>query len=123
MSKSNIIDAMLETAHDLGLSQITIKEIEILGLSEIEGLEPDEIKAMRSKENISQSVMARILNVTPSTYQKWERGEIHPKGANLKLLRLAYDHGVKYIMQYCLLNRFKKLNSFISNFSCFYTAF
>jgi putative transcriptional regulator len=42
--------------------------------------------------------MARILNVTPSTYQKWERGEVHPKGANLKLLRLAYDHGINYIM-------------------------
>ncbi len=98
MSKSDIISAMLETAHDLGLSQVTIKEIETLGLSEVEELLPDEIKAMRSKEKISQSVMARILNVTPSTYQKWERGEVHPKGANLKLLRLAYDHGVGYIM-------------------------
>ncbi|MBA2648052.1 MAG: helix-turn-helix domain-containing protein [Legionella sp.] len=98
MSKSDIISAMLETAHDLGLSQVTIKEIESLGLSEVEELLPDEIKAMRSKEKISQSVMARILNVTPSTYQKWERGEVHPKGANLKLLRLAYDHGVSYIM-------------------------
>lgn len=98
MSKSNIIDAMLETAHDLGLSQVTIKEIETLGLSQVEELNPSEIKAMRAKERISQSVMARILNVTPSTYQKWERGEVHPKGANLKLLRLAYDHGVDYIM-------------------------
>lgn len=98
MSKSDIISAMLETAHDLGLSQVTIKQIETLGLSEVEELLPDEIKAMRSKEKISQSVMAKILNVTPSTYQKWERGEVHPKGANLKLLRLAYDHGVSYIM-------------------------
>ena len=98
MSESDIIGAMLETAHDLGLSQVTIKEIEKLGLSEVEELAPEEIKAMRSKEKISQSVMARILNVTPSTYQKWERGEVHPKGANLKLLRLAYDHGVEYIM-------------------------
>lgn len=98
MSKSNIIGAMLETAHDLGLSQVTIKEIETLGLSEVDELDPSDIKAMRSKEKISQSVMARILNVTPSTYQKWERGEVHPKGANLKLLRLAYDHGVAYIM-------------------------
>lgn len=98
MGKNNIIGAMLETAHDLGLSQVTIKEIETLGLSEVEGINPEEIKAMRSKENLSQSVMARILNVTPSTYQKWERGEVRPKGANLKLLRLAYDHGVEYII-------------------------
>ncbi len=51
MSKSNIIDAMLETAHDLGLSQVTIKEIETLGLCEIEELKPLEIKAMRFKKN------------------------------------------------------------------------
>jgi putative transcriptional regulator len=98
MSKSNIISAMLETAHDLELSQVTIRELETLGLGEVEELEPTEIKAMRSKEKMSQSVMAKILNVTPSTYQKWERGEVHPKGANLKLLRLAYDHGIGYIM-------------------------
>ena len=98
MSKSDIISAMMETAQDLGLSQVTIKEIETLGLNDVEDLDPSEIKAMRSKEKVSQSVMARILNVTPSTYQKWERGEVHPRGANLKLLRLAYDHGVSYIM-------------------------
>jgi putative transcriptional regulator len=98
MSKSDIISAMLETAQDLGLSQVTIKEIETLGLNDVEDLDASEIKAMRSKEKVSQSVMAKILNVTPSTYQKWERGEVHPRGANLKLLRLAYDHGVSYIM-------------------------
>lgn len=57
-----------------------------------------EIKEMRIKEKLSQAVMAKILNVTPSTYQKWERGEVYPKGANLKLLRLAHDHGVSYIL-------------------------
>jgi putative transcriptional regulator len=98
MSKSNIINAMLETARDLGLSQVTLKEIETLELTPVEELNPSEIKSMRSKGKISQCVMARILNVTPSTYQKWERGEVHPKGANLKLLRLAYDHGINYIM-------------------------
>jgi putative transcriptional regulator len=98
MNKSDIIGAMLETAQDIGLSPITIKEIADLGLSEVKLLTPSDIKTMRSKEKVSQSVMARILNVTPSTYQKWERGAVHPRGANLKLLRLAYDHGIQYIM-------------------------
>jgi putative transcriptional regulator len=95
---SNIIDAMLETARDLRLDQITLKEIEVLNLNEVKILECEEIKKMRIKEKLSQAVMAKILNVTPSTYQKWERGEVHPKGANLKLLRLAHDHGVNYIL-------------------------
>ena len=95
---SKIIDAMLETAKDLHLDTITIKEIEMLNLTEVKELEANEIKKMRLKEKVSQTVMAKILNVTPSTYQKWERGEVHPKGANLKLLRLAYEHGVNYII-------------------------
>jgi putative transcriptional regulator len=95
---SKIIDAMLETANDLRLDPITIKEIEVLNLSEIKELEANEIKKMRLKEKVSQAVMAKILNVTPSTYQKWERGEVHPKGANLKLLRLVHAHGINYIL-------------------------
>jgi len=95
---SKIIDAMLETAHDLRLDPITIKEIEVLNLSEIKELESSEIRKMRIKEKVSQTVMAKVLNVTPSTYQKWERGEVHPKGANLKLLRLVYEHGLNYIL-------------------------
>lgn len=95
---SRIIETMLETAKELRLEPITIKEIELLRLTEIKELEPAEIKAMRIREKVSQSVMARVFNVTSSTYQKWERGEIHPKGSNLKLLRLAYDHGLNYIL-------------------------
>ncbi|KTD07223.1 helix-turn-helix domain-containing protein [Legionella jamestowniensis] len=98
MSKSDIINTMLETAKDLRMNPVTIREIESLNLDEVKILEAAEIKQMRIKEKLSQSVMARILNVTPSTYQKWERGEVRPRGANLKLLRLAHDHGIKYIM-------------------------
>ncbi|MBA4697745.1 MAG: helix-turn-helix domain-containing protein [Legionella sp.] len=95
---SNVIDAMLETATDLKLSAITIKEIEGLKLGEVKALAFQDIKKMRLKERLSQTVMSKILNVTPSTYQKWERGEVHPKGANLKLLRLAHDQGISYIL-------------------------
>lgn len=95
---SKIIEAMLKTARDLHLDPITIKEIEVLNLSDVKELEAQEIKKMRLREKVSQAVMAKILNVTPSTYQKWERGEVNPKGANLKLLRLAYTHGIEYIL-------------------------
>jgi len=97
MSESKIIAAVLETANDLKLDLVTIKEIEQLNLPELHELRPQEIRKMRTKEHMSQAVMAKILNVTVSTYQKWERGEVRPKGANLKLLRLAHDHGLHYI--------------------------
>ena len=95
---SKIIDAMLETAKYLKMDSITIKEIEVLNLAEIKLLQPSEIKKTRLREKVSQAVMAKVLNVTPSTYQKWERGEVHPKGANLKLLWLVHNHGIDYIL-------------------------
>lgn len=95
---NRLLDEMLETAHDLELDSVTVKELELLNLKEVKQLTPNQIKTMRAKEKLSQTVIAKILNVTPSTYQKWERGEVHPKGANLKLLRLAYEHGVCYII-------------------------
>jgi putative transcriptional regulator len=52
---------------------------------------------MRISEHVSQGVMARYLNVSPSTYQKWERGEVIPSGGNLKLLNLAYRNGLECI--------------------------
>jgi len=98
MSKSKIIETMLATAKELNLDSITIKEIEALKLKEVKPLRPTQIKKMRARARLSQAVMAKILNVTPSTYQKWERGEVEPKGANLKLLRLVNDHGVDYVL-------------------------
>jgi len=96
---SRLINEMLETAKDLDLDTVTLRDLELLNLKEIKQLTPSQIKKMRLKEKLSQAVIARVLNVTPSTYQKWERGEVHPKGANLKLLRLAYDHGIGYLVQ------------------------
>lgn len=99
MKKSKIISTVLETAKDLNISKVTIHQIEALNVAEIKRLSYSQIKRMRLQEKLSQAVFARILNVTLSTYQKWERGEIEPKGANLKLLRLAYDHGIDYILE------------------------
>lgn len=89
---------MVETAADLGVDVVTIREIDALDLKVVKPLTPKKIKTMRLNEKLSQAVMAKILNVTLSTYQKWERGEVIPKGANLKLLQLVKHHGVDYIL-------------------------
>jgi hypothetical protein len=49
--KSNLIDAMLETAHDLRLDPKVIKEIEVLILTEVKSLESSEIKKCELKKN------------------------------------------------------------------------
>ncbi|MCB0346920.1 MAG: helix-turn-helix domain-containing protein, partial [Bdellovibrionales bacterium] len=52
-----------------------------------------DIKRIRKKINVSQGVFAVILNVNPSTVQKWEQGSTTPSGSALRLLNLLEDRG------------------------------
>lgn len=88
------MDIALETGNDLKFDKLTIRQLETLNLPEVKELTPVQISRIRARAGVSQNVMARYLNVSPSTYQKWERGEITPHGGNLKLLNLAYRKGL-----------------------------
>ena len=59
---------------------------------------PDEIRALRERLNISQAVLASIINVSPNSIQKWERGAKHPSGPALKLLNLLDRKGLKSVI-------------------------
>lgn len=48
----------------------------------------DDIKRIRIQNNISQSSLALVLNMTKESVSKWERGEIKPNGAALRILNL-----------------------------------
>jgi DNA-binding transcriptional regulator YiaG len=60
-------------------------------------LTPDEIKALREKNHVSQPVFARYLNTSQSTVQKWETGAKRPSGPALKLLSLVHKHGLQVL--------------------------
>ena len=47
-----------------------------------------DIARIRQQLNYSQSVFARVLNVSPKTVQAWEQGLRVPSDAGLKLLTL-----------------------------------
>lgn len=49
----------------------------------------DEIARIRKRLNYSQSVFARVLNVSTKTVQAWEQGVRVPSDAALKLLTIA----------------------------------
>ncbi len=55
---------------------------------------PAAIKALRERNNVSQPVFARYLNISPSTVQKWENGSKRPSGPALKLLAIVEKHGI-----------------------------
>ena len=101
MSKNYRSDAMaaihetMEALHDSGaIDKQTMRRFDDACLTPIRPLKPKEIKAIREKENVSQTVFAKYLNVTTSLVSKWERGEKRPSGASLKLLSLVEKNGL-----------------------------
>src|SRR5260370_36004490 len=63
-------------------------------LTPVQPLAPKQIKLLREREHVSQTVFANYLNVTPNLVSKWERGEKRPSGPALKLLSLVEKHGI-----------------------------
>lgn len=52
-----------------------------------------EIKKIREKNNYSQGVFARVLNVSVKTVQSWESGVRRPNHSALRLLEIV-DKGI-----------------------------
>ncbi len=84
--------------HKAGLAdKATMRAFDALCLAPIEPLAPDEIRALREREQVSQPVFAHYLNVRKDAVSKWERGEKRPDGPSLKLLNLVKAKGLKWI--------------------------
>ena len=96
--KSEPIAAAHETA--LGLTEAgvlakrTMKLFDEMCLTPVEEMAPETIREIRMRENASQAVFARYLNVTAGLVSQWERGEKRPRGASLKLLTLVAKNGL-----------------------------
>ena len=98
---SDALAAVHQTASDLHaaglLDKQTMRTFDDLCLTPVEGFTPQQILELRLREQASQAVFARYLNVTPSTVSQWERGEKRPRGASLKLLSLVAKGGLRSI--------------------------
>ena len=96
--KSDALAAAHETA--LGLAEAgvmakrTMRAFDDMCLTPVEEMTPEEIREIRMRENASQAVFSRYLNVTTSLVSQWERGEKRPRGASLKLLTLVAKNGL-----------------------------
>ena len=95
---SKILDAVHETAcdlHKLGfISKRTMEQYDALCMPPASDYTPEQIKSLRDRYQLSQSVLAAILNTSISTVQKWEIGEKHPGGPSLKLLNILDRKGL-----------------------------
>lgn len=98
---SAVLASIHETAsdlHDAGvMDKQTMRKFDELCLTPVKPMTAGQIRAVREREHVSQSVFARYLNVTTGLVSQWERGEKKPAGASLKLLTLVSKSGLQAI--------------------------
>jgi len=89
------IHETMEALHELGaIDEQTMRHFDAACLTRVRVLRPRQIKALRQRERVSQTIFANYLNVTPNLVSKWERGEKRPSGPALKLLSLVERRGL-----------------------------
>ena len=96
--RSDVCAAIHETMEDLYAQGIipkkTMKEFDETCLAPIEPLTGEDIRSIREKQNMSQPVFARYLNVSKTVVSEWERGTKKPGGPALRLLAIIKNKGL-----------------------------
>lgn len=91
--RESVREAIGETVQDLILSgaktSFSEKELKKLGIiiPEVE-INAMDIQKIRGTTKLSQSVFAKLLNVSPSSVRQWEQGKRKPSGSTKVLLEL-----------------------------------
>ena len=89
------VHEMMEGLHNAGnIDKRTMREFDEACLAPAPILSPDEIKAIREAENVSQPVFARYLNVSKNLASNWERGAKKPGGPALRPLSIIQRSGL-----------------------------
>lgn len=85
--------------YGLGLvNRAVMRRFDDLCLDVVPQYSPDEIRSLRERFNLSQAALASIINSSPNSIQKWEKGAKKPSGAALKLLNLLDRKGLEAII-------------------------
>jgi putative transcriptional regulator len=97
--RSRILAEVHETAsgwYNAGLiDKRKMAEFELLCTPELPAYSPDRIRALRRRLNLSQAVLASVLNTSLSTIRQWEIGQRHPSGPSQKLLYILENKGLE----------------------------
>lgn len=85
--------------HGIGLvDKATMHRFDELCLMVVPEYTPKEIRELRERLNISQAVLASVINASANSIQKWERGAKKPSGTALKLLNLLDRKGLESVI-------------------------
>lgn len=99
--KSEAMASIHETMEGLfeagAINKKTMREFDDACLTPVEPITPVEIRSIREREQLSQPVFARYLNVSKNLVSDWERGKKKPGGPALRLLTVVSKKGVQAI--------------------------
>ena len=89
--RKTIRKSIAESVKDLVLggfgTSFTERELNEFGIKIPEvHVPPEKVKRIRRKTHVSQTVFARLLNVSPSSVRQWEQGKRKPTGSTKVLL-------------------------------------
>lgn len=92
------IHQTMEGLHEIGaVDKRTMRDFDEACLTSVDPLSPQDIRAIREREHISQPVFARYLNVSKNMVSDWERGVKKPGGPALRLLTIVKQKGLDAI--------------------------
>lgn len=101
-ANSRILDAVHETASDLHrlgfIDKRKMQKYAALSLEAVPEYDATKIRALREHLQLSQAVLAAVLNTSLSTIRKWEAGDKRPSGPSLKLLSLIERKGLEAVL-------------------------
>ncbi len=99
--KNDVKAAIHETAldlHETGLiDKHTMRRFDQSCLTPVRTFTAAEIRTLREREQVSQTVFALYLNVSKDSVSQWERGDKRPAGPACKLLSLVAEKGLAAI--------------------------
>jgi putative transcriptional regulator len=89
------IHETMDALYQVGaINKKTMRDFDAACLETIPEMAPEEIRALRLREHVSQPVFAAYLNVTKNLVSDWERGVKRPGGPALRLLSIVARHGL-----------------------------
>ena len=94
MKRKTLSQSLIDAAKELGFPRATMAQLEELDIPVAKDLSARQIRDLRNRVRVSQGVFAALLNVNPSTVQKWEQGKVRPKNAALRLLNIIDSKGI-----------------------------
>lgn len=88
----NKLDAMPDEVVDRIEARMKARELK-QRIADVHTMSGEEIKAMRDRYGMSQSVLAHTLGMSKESVSKWERNEIKPSRPALRILNTISEKG------------------------------